>query len=175
MSMTLRRLTNKDLDILRDISIETFSDTFGAQNTAENMRDYLAAAYTPEKLAAELANPASMFYFVLVDEKIAGYLKLNVDDAQSEKMGEDALEVERIYVRRSFQRQGLGRAFIGEAERLAKSLDKHQIWLGVWEHNPNAIAFYEKMGFTLTGEAHDFYMGTDQQTDVLMMKNLASK
>lgn len=42
MSMTLRRLTTKDLDTLRDISIETFSDTFGAQNTAENMRDYLA-------------------------------------------------------------------------------------------------------------------------------------
>ena len=159
MTTTLKRLTVADVNELREISIETFTDTFGAQNTPENLRD-------------ELENTGSLFYFVMVDDEIAGYLKLNVGDAQSEEMGETALEVERIYVRKSFQRRGLGRVFITEAEKVAHELNKDRIWLGVWEYNPNAIAFYEKMGFSKTGESHDFYMGTDRQTDILMAKKL---
>jgi diamine N-acetyltransferase len=45
------------------------------------------------------------------------------------------------------------------------------VWLGVWEHNPRAIAFYEKWGFEKFG-AHDFLLGTDLQTDILMKKKL---
>ncbi|MBJ7695124.1 GNAT family N-acetyltransferase [Weissella confusa] len=172
MTTTLKRLTVADVNELREISIETFTDTFGAQNTPENLRDYLADAYQESVLAKELENAGSLFYFVMVDDEIAGYLKLNVGDAQSEEMGEAALEVERIYVRKSFQRRGLGRVFIGEAEKVAHELHKDRIWLGVWEYNPNAIDFYEKMGFSKTGESHDFYMGTDRQTDILMDKDL---
>ncbi|WP_270765507.1 GNAT family N-acetyltransferase [Weissella confusa] len=172
MTTTLKRLTVADVNELREISIETFTDTFDAQNTPENLRDYLADAYQESVLAKELENAESLFYFVMVDDEIAGYLKLNVGEAQSEDMGETALEVERIYVRKSFQRRGLGHVFITEAEKVVHELHKDRIWLGVWEYNPNAIAFYEKMGFSKTGESHDFYMGTDRQTDILMAKEL---
>lgn len=50
----------------------------------------------------------------------------------------------------------------GAATRGARSL-----WLGVWEHNPRAVAFYGKYGFRRVGQ-HTFVLGGDAQTDWLM-------
>ena len=105
------------------------------------------------------------------EQDLAGYLKINVNDAQSEQISDDALEVERIYIRTKFKRNGLGKYLITLAEDIAISKNKKVIWLGVWEHNPNAIAFYEKMGFIYTS-SHSFFMGDEEQTDYIMIKNL---
>lgn len=86
-----RRLTTADVTQLQQISIETFKDTFGSQNTAENMAAYLQDAYNVPKLVAELAEPESQFYFVERSGESLGYLKLNTGQAQSEAMGPDAL------------------------------------------------------------------------------------
>ena len=43
-------------------------------------------------------------------------------------------------------------------------------WLGVWEHNPRAIAFYRKWGFTPVGE-HCFAVGDDPQRDVILERH----
>src|SRR5690606_16174629 len=103
--------------------------------------------------------------------QVAGYLKINADAAQTEEMGEDALEVERIYISRAFQKLGLGKHLMEQALELAARLGKKKIWLGVWEHNANAIAFYQKKGFVKTGE-HSFFMGDDEQIDWIMVKEL---
>lgn len=89
----------------------------------------------------------------------------------TEEMGADSLEVERIYIRPAFKRRGLGKYLIDKAIEIARAQGKQLIWLGVWEHNVNAIAFYEKMGFVRTG-AHSFFMGEDEQTDFIMTKKL---
>jgi hypothetical protein len=57
----LRRVTMADLATLRDISIETFSDTFGSENTAADMATYLETAYPADKLSDELGNAESFF------------------------------------------------------------------------------------------------------------------
>jgi diamine N-acetyltransferase len=41
------------------------------------------------------------------------------------------------------------------------------VWLGVWEHNPRAIAFYKKIGFIEVGD-HVFPLGSDLQRDIVM-------
>ena len=87
-----------------------------------------------------------------MDQEPAGYLKLNIGTSQSEEMDDHFLEIERIYVR-------------------AKEKQKTAIWLGVWEHNDAALAFYRKRGFTKYSE-HVFYMGDDPQTDYLFIKQL---
>lgn len=171
MTTKIRRLTTADLNQLQTISIETFSDTFGAQNTVANMQAYLDEAYNLPKLTAELNNPDSWFYFVERDGEPLGYLKLNVGTAQSENVGAEALEVERIYIRPNFKHQGLGSTFIELAIDLAKKAHKAEIWLGVWEHNEPAKKFYAKWGFTQFS-SHKFVMGDDPQTDLLMKKPL---
>ncbi|MGG5180814.1 GNAT family N-acetyltransferase [Bacillus sp. MM09(2025)] len=144
------------------------------QNKAEHLDAYVKTAFHLNQLLKELQNPSSQFYFVQVNGETAGYLKVNMDDAQSEEMGSDALEIERIYIRQSFQKQGLGRYLIDQAIEIAKNHLKRNVWLGVWEHNRAAIAFYQKLGFVQTGVqgVHAFHMGDEEQMDFIMTKTL---
>ncbi|HEX7807692.1 MAG TPA: GNAT family N-acetyltransferase, partial [Thermoanaerobaculia bacterium] len=54
---------------------------------------------------------------------------------------------------------------------VARNANVQSVWLGVWEHNPRAIAFYEKCGFRITGK-HPFLLGSDLQTDLVMTREL---
>lgn len=171
MMTTIKKCTLEDLYELQTISIETYTETFKEHNTPENLAAYLEQAYPLDKLEQELSVPSSYFFFIYSDQHLAGYLKLNTHDAQTEPMGKDALEVERIYVRKAFQKLGIGKQLLNKAIEMAKEQNKKTIWLGVWENNDNALAFYRKKGFVQTG-SHSFYMGDDEQTDLLMAKTL---
>ncbi|WP_019639686.1 GNAT family N-acetyltransferase [Paenibacillus fonticola] len=171
MTITTKRCTVEDLGLLQEISIETFNSTFNNQNSPENMKAYLKKAFNLQQLQTELSNISSEFYFIYSNEEIAGYLKVNTNNAQSEMMGNDSLEIERIYIKNNFQKSGLGKYLLNKAMEIAIEHSKKKIWLGVWEKNENAIAFYEKMGFVKTG-LHSFYMGDEKQTDFIMAKTL---
>ncbi|WP_413306157.1 GNAT family N-acetyltransferase [Bacillus sp. 1P10SD] len=171
MTITIRSCTLEDLHILQEISYETFNETFKHQNSPENMNAYLEKAFNVKKLEKELSNHSSHFFFVYFNNEVAGYLKVNTNDAQSEDMGDESLEIERIYIKSHFQKHGLGKYLLNQAMELAMECNKKKIWLGVWEKNENAIAFYKKMGFVQTG-AHSFYMGDEEQTDFIMTKTL---
>ncbi|MEY8561164.1 GNAT family N-acetyltransferase [Jeotgalicoccus halotolerans] len=164
--------TVNDTDTLLRLSYRTFYEAFEAQNTAENMKAYSASAFTAEKIRKELSHPDSRFYFIYSTETLAGYLKVNINSAQSEPMGPDALEVERIYVLQKYHKQGLGKALLNYAHDIARQLNKNKIWLGVWEKNENAIGFYKKQGFKKSG-SHSFFMGDDEQTDIIAEKILS--
>lgn len=171
MNMYIKKCTLTDLNALQEISYETFYETFKEQNSPKNMNAYLERAFNLEQLERELSNRSSQFFFVYFNGEVAGYLKINSGEGQSEEMGEETLEIERIYVRSRFQKHGLGKLLFNKAMDLARELDKEKVWLGVWEKNANALAFYRKMGFVQTG-SHSFYMGDEEQTDFIMTKTL---
>lgn len=171
MTINIKKCTLEDLSRLQEISYETFNETFKEQNSPENMEACLEKAFNRKQLETELSQRSSQFYFVEIDGETAGYLKVNTDEAQTEEMGDEALEIERIYIRSPFQKQGLGKYLFNKALEVAMEQNKKKIWLGVWEKNEKAIAFYKKMGFVQTG-AHSFYMGDEEQTDFIMAKIL---
>lgn len=169
--MTVKKCSLESASALQKISVETFTETFKDHNSPEHLNAYLEKAYNLDALKQELANPSSHFFFVYWDQEIAGYLKVNMDEAQTEAMGSGSLEVERIYVKKQFQKHGLGKALLNKAFEIALDEKKQAIWLGVWEDNTNAIAFYQKKGFVQTG-SHSFFMGDDEQVDLIMTKIL---
>jgi len=171
MTINIKQCTFEDLRILQEISYVTFNETFKDQNSSENMTTYLEKAFNLEQLEKELSNISSQFFIVYFDNQVAGYIKVNTNDAQSEEMGEESLEIERIYIKNQFQKHGLGKYLFNKAMEIAMEGNKKKIWLGVWEKNENAIAFYKKMGFVQTG-AHSFYMGDEEQRDFIMTKTL---
>ncbi|MEQ6389696.1 GNAT family N-acetyltransferase [Bacillaceae bacterium S4-13-58] len=172
MTIQLKKCTIEDSSRLREISYVTFDETFKDQNSSETMKAYLEKAFTIEQLEKELSHPSSEFYFIYKNGEVAGYIKVNTDDAQTEEMGKESFEIERIYIKNKFQIQGLGKYLFNKAIELAENYNKKSVWLGVWEKNENAIAFYKKMGFVQTG-AHSFYMGDEEQTDFIMVKSLS--
>ena len=167
----LHQCSVADVDELRAVSIETYTDTFGEFNSDENMRIYLEDAYNREKLTAELAETNSQFFFLKENNETVGYLKLNLGDAQTEYIGDNLLEVERIYVRTAFLRNGYGTKLIQTAEEIARELGVKGMWLGVWEHNQRALNFYRKMGFRHISQ-HSFFMADDEQIDLIYYKDL---
>lgn len=170
-NIELKKVSLDEIEELQKISIETFTDTFKDQNTAEDLQAYLQNAYNLEQLSQELENIGTQFYFVADQGETVGYLKLNLGAAQSEDDYPDTLEVERIYVSPQHKRKGYGRMLIELAEEIAKEAAVSGIWLGVWEHNHDAIVFYEKMGYEKISQ-HAFFMGEDEQVDYIMMKQL---
>ncbi|MGS2778702.1 GNAT family N-acetyltransferase [Robertmurraya sp. GLU-23] len=171
MTINIKKCTLEDSHQLQEISYETFNETFKDQNSPENMKAYLESAFNLNQLEKELSNNSSEFFFVYFENEVAGYLKINTNDAQSEEMGDESLEIERIYIKNKFQKHGLGKYLLNQAIEMAMQRQKKNLWLGVWEKNENAIAFYQKMGFVQTG-AHSFTMGDEEQKDFIMTKNL---
>jgi ribosomal protein S18 acetylase RimI-like enzyme len=112
-------------------------------------------------------NVESSFYLATSDQKAIGYLKINFGKAQTEIMDEHALEIQRIYVLQEFHGKRVGQLFIDEVLNIVKINPVTFIWLGVWEENHRAIAFYSKNDFPVF-DKHDFTLGGDIQTDLLM-------
>ncbi|WP_247644932.1 GNAT family N-acetyltransferase [Bifidobacterium pseudolongum] len=156
-----------DVNTIRDLSIATFAETFASLNTEEDMKQYNERHFSTDELQREINNPDSTFMVAKVDGVPAGYMKVNVGDAQTEKMLGNRMEVQRLYILRQYKRNGLGARFMHTAFDMARAQGKSVIWLGVWEHNDAAIAFYKRMGFVQFG-SHDFVLGEDRQTDLLM-------
>ena len=171
MSTVLRKCTTEDLDLLRELSIRTYYETFAHLNTPEDMQAYLDEAFEINKLRRELDDPNSSFFFLYFNDILVGYLKLNEALSQTDINDEASLEIERIYVSSEFQGKGLGRYLIEQAIAVASGRKKDYVWLGVWEKNEKAIHFYKKNGFYEIGK-HAFVMGEEVQTDFVMRRDL---
>ena len=171
MALSLKICTSDELKILAAISRKTFADAFEAQNNPEDFKAYVDSAFSEEVLAKELSNNDSTFFFVYKDDKLAGYIKINEGQAQTDIKDSEALELERIYVLEAFQGQKIGRWLLEKVKNLAIEKRKGFIWLGVWEKNTHAIKFYQNHGFSKFG-THPYIIGSDKQTDWLMRCNL---
>ncbi|MDB5015705.1 MAG: paiA 2 [Mucilaginibacter sp.] len=169
--VTIQRVQLSDADTLLTFSKNTFYEFFAPLNSPANMEAYSIVAFTPQKIQAELNDPDSHFYFAILDNQVIGYLKLNFAGAQTEFQDEKALEVERIYVSGEHHGKYIGKQLLDFAIDTAIKKQFNYIWLGVWEHNSKAIAFYERNGFNLFS-SHEFLLGDDRQTDLLMKKEL---
>ena len=173
-AINIQKVTLADLAQLQQIGRQTFSETFSATNTEENMRQYLEKGFSLQKLTAELQNPESEFYFATLNGTVIGYLKLNFGESQTEKQDGKALEVERIYVLQEFHRKKVGQLLCDKAIQIAKNKNVDFVWLGVWEENHRAIQFYTKNGF-VAFDQHIFVLGNDEQTDIMMKLDLENK
>lgn len=171
MEYTIKNVTIDDLKNLQEISRETFKKTFDPFTKPDDMAEFLKDSYADEKLTGELENLDSRFFFLMVDGEVAGYLKVNVGDAQTERLRPNALEIERIYLREQFQHKGLGSVLFNYAEKLAYDEKKDYLWLGVYEKNINAQKFYAKKGLKRVSQ-HVYPVGDDPQVDYLLVKKL---
>jgi len=87
--------------------------------------------------------------------------------------GPRPIEIARFYVDFRWHGRGVARRMMAAAAAEAERRGAATLWLGVWEHNPRAIAFYAKCGFEDVG-SHVFMVGNDAQTDRLMAAPLTT-
>ncbi|MBO6219913.1 MAG: GNAT family N-acetyltransferase [Treponema sp.] len=171
----LKKCDENDVSSLSKIGVSTFEETFAAVNSKENMEAYLQKDFNEEKILREVQNPDSIFMLAQINENgifsTAGYMKVNFAKAQTEEGYDNSMEIQRIYVKKSYKGKGVGSKLMETALDLAKDKCLDYVWLGVWENNFKALRFYQDKGFVIFGK-HTFVLGEDRQTDLLMKKML---
>ena len=167
----IRKVEKADVGVLSQIAKQTFRETFAHDNTEEQLQEYFEEAYNLRVLSTELEDPESESYFIMHEEEIAGFLKVNWGNAQTEKELENAFEIQRLYVLQTYQGFGLGKQLFEFALEHAENNGFSWAWLGVWEHNTKAQAFYNRYGFEKFSQ-HRFMVGRKVDTDWLLKKKL---
>jgi ribosomal protein S18 acetylase RimI-like enzyme len=157
--------------LIAELSQQTFYDSFAMFNTKENMDKFMNEQFTKEALMAEVGAPGNIFLLAYFAGEALGYACMRKSENPQELGDISAIEIARIYAVQKAIGKGVGRLLIERCIEIAKEKNEKVIWLGVWEHNPRAIAFYLKWGFEKFGE-HPFMLGDDRQTDWMMKKNL---
>lgn len=167
--VAVRAATADDAAALAAFAQACFHDAFAADNRAEDMAAYLAATFSPERQAAEIADPATQVLLAHVDGALAGYALVAAGAAPRAVTGAAPIELRRFYVARPWHGRGVADALMDAVLAAARARGAATLWLGVWERNPRAIAYYRKRGFADVG-SHAFMLGNDRQTDRLMAR-----
>jgi diamine N-acetyltransferase len=170
-SISIRSCTLHDAEAIVSLGIRTFRDTFDEMNTPENMMLYLNKTFTLKRIKEEIQEPGSIFFIAEKDGEAIGYARLRIGSEKPEGIEANALEIERLYADKKYIGKRVGYMLMNSCLHYAADHNFDAIWLGVWEHNARAIAFYEKWGFEKFG-LHVFMLGNDAQTDLLMKKDL---
>lgn len=170
---TIRTADQTDASRLAELAERTFRDTFEAMNTPEDMALHCAAHYGEAVQSRELADPGTAILVSEHEGRLIGFAQLRWDPPPACVRAERPAELQRLYVRRDWHGEKVAQGLMAAALDLAAAGGADQIWLGVWENNPRAIAFYRKWGFLEVGE-HTFPLGTDLQRDLVMTRPIRS-
>lgn len=167
----IRYGTPADNRLLAEMGRTAFADSFGADNTPENMAAYLDASFSPQIQAEELADPNSLFLIAESEGQPVGFARMKEGDPPEVITGARPIEIVRFYALKEWIGQGVGAALMSACLDEANKRGCDAIWLDVWEKNERAIRFYRKWGFEVVGE-QSFQLGADIQRDLLMQRNL---
>ena len=169
--VTIRTATIGDAAALADLARRTFYDTFADTNDPADMALYLARAYGVDQQTRELNDRDITTLLVEVEGQAIAYAQLRGDHVPECVTGANPVELWRFYVDRGWHGRGVAQTLMTRVREVARDRGAKTLWLGVWERNDRARAFYAKSGFTDAGE-HIFLFGTDPQTDRVMVTSL---
>ena len=168
-----RRAEERDGARLAALAERTFRDTYAVVNTPENMSQYCAAHYGAAIQAREILDPAVTILLCEQAAELVGYVHLRRGPGPAGVRATQPVEIQRFYVSREWHGRGVAAQLMTAALAHAQADGADQVWLGVWEHNLRARAFYRKTGFTEAGE-HGFMLGEDRQRDIIMTRPVAA-
>lgn len=164
--------TGEHIPLLSSLMRTTFTHTFGHLYPPADLVHYLDAAYGPDQLAAEIADPKAFWQLVIDDggEAVAYLECLPAHLPHAEVQPERDGEIERIYVRPDQQGKGLGKHLMQIAvKHLGERYGNAAQWLGVWSENLRAQNLYRSFGFEKVGE-YEFAVGETRDRDFIFRR-----
>ncbi|MEM6631692.1 MAG: GNAT family N-acetyltransferase [Bacteroidota bacterium] len=171
MAVDIQPVSSEHISSLSRLARESFHQAFADDNDPKHFQEYLDKAFSLAQMKTEFKDPHSFFFMAWEGNLPVGYIKLVKGKYPIAFPMEQAIELQRIYLLSAHQGKKIGKRLMEKALEVARTLQAKVIWLGVWEHNPKAIQFYKHLGFEEFG-THDFPMGPEIQTDLLMKKSL---
>lgn len=167
----IRRAIPADVQLLSNLSSVTFHETFKGTCTDEDLAGFIDASYNANQILNELQDVNDLFFLAFIDMKPVGYLKMKEEESEIPVIkAHKSLEISRLYVLKEYHSQKVGAALMEFALNYGSQNNFEVLWLGVWEHNERAKAFYNKYCFKDTGFSHSFPIGNTPQTDIWLMR-----
>jgi len=166
-TLSIRMATAADAEMLTELAWRTFHDAFAPMNSPENMEAYMSENFTLQKISAQIADQRADFLIAEIEATPVAFAKLYDGQVPDCVGGVAPIELERFYVDRQFHGQGIAQTLMQACFDRARQSGHGTIYLGVWENNHRAIAFYRKCGFDVVG-SHAFQLGDEAQNDLLM-------
>lgn len=168
----IRQAEERDAAALAELADRTFRDTFARMNRAEDIELHCRNSYGESIQTAEIRDPTRTTLLCHVGDSLIAYGQLRWGSAPSCVVARRPAEIQRLYVDAPWHGKGAAHAVMASLLDSAVAGSADVIWLGVWEKNPRAIAFYAKSGFAVVGE-HVFVVGKDSQRDLVLAKRLS--
>lgn len=170
-TLRIRSAVPADTEALAALAERTFRDAFEADNTADDINAYCGEAFTLDVQRRTIVDE-SVDTLLLEDESGALIAYAQLRPGSPEEIDVPSpVELWRFYVDRSHHGQGVAQELMRAVLDATRARGAKTLWLGVWERNLRAQAFYRKMGFVDVG-SHTFLLGSDAQTDRLMALGL---
>lgn len=163
-----RRAVASDAAALAAFAARLFAETFGPDNRPEDLAAHLAESYGDAQQAREIADPAYITLLLDGTHGLAGFAQVRRSAPPPCVPPDVPVELYRFYVDRPWHGRGLARVLMDAVHEAAAELGGRTLWLGVWERNPRAIAFYRKSGYRDVGTTF-FFVGPDRQVDRVMV------
>jgi len=168
MNALIKEATDGDAAQLAEFGARTFYDSFAADNTPEDMQSHLDSTFSPQLQLAEIRNPDIDTLIVLDQGRWAGFAQLRAGKRSAGVPEEGSIELWRFYVDKAWHGQGMATGLMEAVKQRARQRGASTLWLGVWQRNARAQAFYRKHGFTKVG-SQVFVVGSDPQTDDVLL------
>lgn len=170
--VVIRRGTEGDVGLLAEMGAETFFDAYVDDIEEGLLAGFVEEAFGVEQQAAEMADEGVVVLIAESEGQAVAYALLREWEAAPEGLppqiaGRRSMELGRIYARKAWIGRGVGSALMRACLQLAEERGFEMMWLGVWERNERAIAFYRKWGFEEMGE-QVFMLGEERQRDVVL-------
>ena len=169
--MRIRRATADDVAVLSAFGRRVFGETFAPANNPEDLRAYLDSAYVETKQEDELRDPRIDTLLLQEGDALIAFAQLREGPPGNGVTSERPIELWRFYVDFAWHGRGVAQELMAAVEEAARSRGAGTLWLGVWERNERAQAFYRKHGFRKVS-TQVFVVGTDPQTDHVMLRGL---
>ena len=172
--IAIRRATLVDAATLAGFAARTFADTFAGAQAADDLTMFLSTSYGETQQSRELTDPGIVTLLAEVGGTLSGYAQVRFNPPPPCVRGPAPMELWRFYVDRPWHGRGVASELMDQVYSVGRRLRAGTLWLSVWEHNPRAIAFYTKCGFSIAG-TKDFIVGTDRQTDYVMVAEVSDE
>lgn len=166
-TIVYRAATHEDALCIGVLATQVFLDTYAPQGVRPDLAREALACYSPELMAAHLADPGVHFMLAESKDHLVGFLELALN-RPCPVLSEATAEIARLYVQRNFHRHGIGQALSAHAERIAHAHGHSALWLTAWSGNAPALAFYPRLGYADIGRTHYVIEGQSYENRVFI-------
>jgi len=171
--MIQRDATAADTADLAALGRDAFCASFAHLYSEHDLSTFLAATHSPDKVAAEIADPGMRVRLVTAhDGELLGFCKVVMACGWPElARSSNVVELKQLYTAPGATNRGIGAALMDWALAEAAAWGAGEMQLSVYSDNVNAQRFYARYGFEKQADIH-FMVGEQRDEEYLFAKLL---